>query len=257
MHSKKDLQKDLQKIGIKPTDTLLVHSSMKSIGKVDGGADTVLDALIEYLKDGLLVFPTHSWMTMKDDHLKYDRETEPSCVGLLTNMFMKRDGVVRSYHPTHSVAAKGLDAKAYIAGEENITTPCGRDGCWGKLLDRKAKILFLGCSLSKNTFIHGVEEWLDIKGRVREDTLSYEIVTDNGIVINNMHQHSPDVNPSEYYDRMEPVFMEKGVAVKGKIGDAASYLCEATGIYETVSDILSNGIDVFQDKTSIPVEWYK
>ena len=257
MYTKQDLINDLIKIGVKKNDTLLVHSSMKSIGEVVGGADTVLDAFIDYLEDGLLIFPTHSWMTMKDDHLRFDRKTEPSCVGLLTNMFMKRPEVYRSYHPTHSVAAKGKDALSYIAGEEKITTPCGRQGCYGKLVDRKAKILFLGCSLSKNTFIHGVEEWADVKGRLMTEVTKYEIITDEGIVINNMLRHGAKIEPSQYYDKMEPVFMEKGVATKGKIGDATSYLCDAVGVCETVTDVINHGIDMFQNMIPIPTDWYK
>lgn len=230
---------------------------MKSIGTVKGGADSVLDALIEYMKDGLLIFPTHSWEKMRGDNLRFDRKTEPSCVGLLTNMFMQRPNVLRSYHPTHSVAALGKDAVDYVSGEEKITTPCGRLGCWGKLLDRKAKILFIGCSLSKNTFMHGVEEWAEVKGRLRKNITQYEIVTDDGIVINNMIRHGASIEPSQYYDKMEPVFIKKGVAGKGKIGDATSYLCDAVGIYETVTDVINHGIDMFQNMIPIPTDWYE
>ncbi|MBQ8315820.1 MAG: AAC(3) family N-acetyltransferase, partial [Lachnospiraceae bacterium] len=52
MYTKADLMQDLKNMGLKPTDALMVHSSMKSIGPVDGGADTVVDAFMEYLEDG-------------------------------------------------------------------------------------------------------------------------------------------------------------------------------------------------------------
>ncbi len=61
MHSKQSLLEQIKVLGIKPQDTLLIHSSMKAIGEVDGGADTVLDAFSEYLAPGLLVLPTHTW----------------------------------------------------------------------------------------------------------------------------------------------------------------------------------------------------
>ena len=51
MHTKESLTDDLIRAGIQPSDTLLVHSSMKSIGAVDGGADTVLDALMDYFRE--------------------------------------------------------------------------------------------------------------------------------------------------------------------------------------------------------------
>ena len=33
----------IKNMGIKPGDTVIIHSSMKSIGDVEGGADTVID----------------------------------------------------------------------------------------------------------------------------------------------------------------------------------------------------------------------
>lgn len=53
MYTKNQLKEQLKNMGLAGNETILVHSSMKSIGAVDGGADTVLDALIEYFEDGL------------------------------------------------------------------------------------------------------------------------------------------------------------------------------------------------------------
>lgn len=58
------------------------------------------------------------------DHPVFDSKKEPSCVGILTNLFMKRAGVVRSLHPTHSMAGFGKNAAEYLAGEEYRNTPC-------------------------------------------------------------------------------------------------------------------------------------
>lgn len=258
MYTKSDIVKHIKDIGIKPTDTLLIHSSMKRIGEVEGKADTVLDAFMEYMSDGLLIFPTHSWKTMTGDNLRYDRNVEPSCVGILTNLFMKRDGVMRSYHPTHSVAAFGAGSEEYIRGAEHIHTPCGRNGCWGKLIDRKAKILFLGAPLSTNTFIHGVEEWIDIPNRLAKDPTNFEIVMEDGsILVNEMYCHGAAIEPSQFYGKMEPVFMKRGIATKGKIGDADCYLCDSIGVHESVKDMWSHGIDIFQDEKPIPKDWYE
>ena len=166
LFTKAELQKQLEAMGILPTDTLLVHSSMKAIGEVEGGADTVLDALMDYMHKGLLILPTHTWQQINAEYNVFDVLHEPSCVGILTNIFRQRPGVIRSWHPTHSVAAYGKDAADYTRGEEQFDTPCPRAGCYGKLYDRKAKILFLGCRLNRNTTIHGVEEWNKIPNRL-------------------------------------------------------------------------------------------
>lgn len=60
-YTKADLKHDLAAMGLTGAETILIHSSMKSIGAVEGSADTVLDALMEFFAEGLLLLPTHTW----------------------------------------------------------------------------------------------------------------------------------------------------------------------------------------------------
>jgi len=259
LYTKNDIINGIRNIGIAPTDTLLVHSSMKAIGEVEGGADTVLDAFIEYLKDGLLVFPTHSWEQINEEYNVFNPETETSCVGLLTNLFMKRPKVLRSWHPTHSVAAIGKDAKEYTSGEEQSDTPCPRNGCWGKLYNRNAKILFLGCILKKNTFLHGVEEWNQVPNRLMDIPRQLKIMTPEGKIIDRPlrghYNQTGDI--SQHYDKMLLPFLEKGIANKGYIGDAESVLCEAVGMADLTSYLLKRNSDLFLDDEPVPINWYR
>lgn len=258
MYTKSDILNAIIAMNIDPQGTLLVHSSMKAIGDVEYGADTVLDVFIEYMQDGLLVFPTHSWHEKSLVDNIYNPRTEPSCVGLLTNLFLKREGVVRSLHPTHSVAAIGKDASAYIAGEERFDTPCPREGCWGKLYDRKAQILFLGCNLKTNTFIHGVEEWNRIPERIAEHPRYIKIIMpDGGVFKRTLHGHyHPYANVSDNYDKLLPAFLAKAIAKEGRLGDATCYLCDAVSMADLTTEFLQKNPDLFVDATPIPVEWY-
>lgn len=230
-YTKDELLLHLREMRIDPTGTLLVHSSMKAIGEVVGGADTVLDALCDYMKDGLLVFPTHTWRQMNETYTVFDVRTEPSCVGLLSNMAMTRNGAVRSLHPTHSIVAIGPDAAAFANGEEHTRTPCAREGCWGKLYDRKAAILFLGCSLKCNTYLHGVEEWVDTPNRLNPVAQVFTVIDYDGIAHavpqHRHHTWDPVVDPSEHYDKMLPAFEEGGAITHGRFGDAACVLADA------------------------------
>ena len=107
MHTKESLMKDLRSMGLDGTEAIMVHSSMKSIGEVEGGADTVVDAFMEFFKKGLFMTPTHTWDQMGADYPTFNPETEPACVGIIPNIFRTRPGVVRSLHATHSIAAYG------------------------------------------------------------------------------------------------------------------------------------------------------
>lgn len=123
-YTSSDLLQDLAAMGLTGQETILVHSSMRSIGAVEGGADTVLDALTTFFADGLLLLPTHTWKTVRADAPVFDVRRSPCCVGILPELFRQRPGVVRSLHPTHSLAGCGKNAADYLAGEELCNTPC-------------------------------------------------------------------------------------------------------------------------------------
>ena len=53
---------NLRKIGIEEGDTVLVHSSLSSLGYVEGGAETVIDSLLGVLKEGTLLKLTITFM---------------------------------------------------------------------------------------------------------------------------------------------------------------------------------------------------
>lgn len=251
MYTREDLIKDLAAMNIDPAGTLLVHSSMKAIGAVEGGADTVLDALSAYMKNGLLVLPTHTWSSITDQHNVFDVSTERCCVGILPELFRQRQGVVRSLHPTHSVAALGRDAQSYISGEEYARTPCGRRGCWGKLYDRGAQILFLGCTLQSNTFIHGVEEWNHIPNRLEPKAAPYyTIATDGTRHYIPQYRHNAS-HPSRFYDKMEPAFLHENAIRYGHMGDAHCILGSAVDMAEITTRYLLKNVHLFDDATPL------
>lgn len=256
--TKAHLKDHLRHLNLKPNNTVLIHSSMKAIGKIEGGAETVIDAIIEYFSDGLLILPTHTWKHVGEADFVFNPNTSPSCVGVLTNLFMKRDGVVRSLHPTHSVGAIGKIAHEYIQGEEQFNTPCPRNGCWGKLYDLNAKILFIGCSLKRNTIIHGVEEWNNIPNRLSPDPVEFKIDSGNGDIHTQLyHKHqSPVEDISSNYDKLEPALLKHGIATLGYFGNAKTYVCDAAKMVDLTSELLKNNQDLFLDAKPIPTNWY-
>ncbi len=259
VYTKRDLIQNLRGLGVRPDDTLLVHSSMKAVGAVEGGADTVLDAFSEYLSEGLLILPTHTWSSINAAHPLYDPAVEPACVGILPNLFRQRPGVVRSLHPTHSLAARGWGAAAFVEGEELRETACPRNGCYGRLYDRGAKILFLGCRLTSNTYLHGVEEWCGVPERITDTYEQLYIRLPWGGTMERpmrRHYHPRGVDISGQYGKMEPAFLAKGIAHKGMVGDAVSTLCDARGMADLTASYLQKDPDLFAKEEPLPEEWY-
>ncbi|SDD83315.1 aminoglycoside 3-N-acetyltransferase [Paenibacillus sp. UNCCL117] len=247
MYTKEHLIMQLEQLGIDGKGTLLVHSSMKSMGPVEGGADTVLDAFAEYMKEGLLVLPTHTWSYIKADNPRFYVEHSPSCVGILPELFRGRPGVVRSLHPTHSVAALGRDAAAFTGGDHQFDTPCARGSAWGKLLDRKATILLVGVDLRRNTFIHGVEEWADIPGRLTDDHEMLYTVLPDGTEIPVPSRRHCGLSWSEHFWKIDGILEQTGAMHKGRLGDAVVRVCDAAKVAEIVTDMLKDNPDLFSD----------
>ncbi|GIP51252.1 AAC(3) family N-acetyltransferase [Paenibacillus vini] len=247
MHTKLSLMKQLEDAGIRRQGTLLMHSSMKKIGEVDGGADTVLDALSEYMKDGLLVLPTHTWSTINADNPKFYVETSEVCVGILPELFRKRPGVIRSLHPTHSVAALGKDAAEFTTGDERWDTPCHRQSAWGRLLDRQATIILVGVDLRRNTFIHGIEEWVDIPGRMTDEHEQLYTVLGDGTEISVPSRRHCGLPWSEHFWKVESVLEEQGALSRASLGDAEVLVCDTVKTTEILSDMLRANPDLFSD----------
>jgi aminoglycoside 3-N-acetyltransferase len=240
MHTCSSLHDDFTRLGIRPEDRLLVHASMKAIGPVAGGAETVLDALARSVPSGLLLLPTHTWSERNNRNGIFDPRTEPSCVGILGELFRRRAGVIRSWHPTHSMAGLGAMAAAFLAGEERTRSPCPRHGCWGRLAEIDARILFLGASLCTNTFLHSVEEWHDVPDRLAADATLFHIRTPTGdmLACPQHRHHSSHGDVSQNYDKIAPEIMRRGIAREGKIGNAPGILCDAPALADYVSALL-------------------
>lgn len=279
-YSKQQLKDQLESMGLKGDETILIHSSMKAIGAVDGGADTVLDVWMEYFKNGLLLLPTHTWKTVNADNPVYNPYTTPSCVGLLTNMFMKRDGVIRSLHPTHSMSGYGKNAAEYLAGEEYNNTPCTPGGCYDRLKEVGGKVLLVGVGHERNTYIHSVEEVLNVPNRLSDMPMELVIElqeesnnsgklppynrddgwkkhTDNKLcrkVYVRKHYNAQQPHISEDFVKLNKIFLDRGVVIKVKFGDADSLLCDAKGMFNIVRQVVAPDPEciVTKDTLSMP-----
>lgn len=247
MYTKCDFINQLDRAGINRTGTVLMHSSMKSIGEVEGGADTVLDALSDYMREGLLVLPTHTWSSVNAENPRFYVESSPTCVGILPELFRKRTGVFRSYHPTHSVAALGSEAALFVDGDERFDTPCHRESAWGKLLDRKATILLVGVDLRRNTFIHGIEEWVDIPGRLTDTHERLYTVLQDGTEIAVPSRRHHGLSWSEHFWKVEDILEKQGAIYKRQLGDADMWVCDAMKTTEIISGMLKDNPDLFSD----------
>ncbi|HXF96801.1 MAG TPA: AAC(3) family N-acetyltransferase [Gemmatimonadales bacterium] len=161
-----DLGDALRRLGVAPGDVLMVHSAFDSFLGFQGGPADVVRVLQEAVgAGGTLLMPTIPFRGTAVEYALsdplFDVRRTASGMGLITEVFRRWPGAVRSRHPTHSVAAWGRDAEALIAGHELAGTPCGRLTPYGRLLEYGGKILLMGVPPSTMTFCYFVAEELE------------------------------------------------------------------------------------------------
>lgn len=196
--------------GLSTGDTVLVHSSLRALGPVQGGAETVIDALLDTLgPEGTLVMPTHTSRVVNATQPVFHERLTPSQVGVLTNVFRLRPQVVRSLHPTHSVAAYGPRARALIAGHERDQTPCSATSPYGRLCDWVGKVLMIGVPLNRCTLFHGCEEWANLPWIHSRGPLQLYSIKADGQIVPVLH-HPHWIRTWDQYPRLEPGLLAAG-----------------------------------------------
>lgn len=169
--SKQQIKGALRAAGLSDGDLVLVHSGMSYFGHIEGGADTVVDALLEVLGDrGTLLMPTFTYSCVYYDgqfarnrrFRPYHPEKSPVWTGRAPQALARREGARRSVHPTHSVAALGPLAEQCVGEHRESDPPTCRRSPFGKLVDLGGKMMWFGVGLASTTFFHFLEDELDM-----------------------------------------------------------------------------------------------
>ena len=260
MITKEQLKADLQTMGIQPSDTVLIHTSLKAVGQVEGGADGFIDAFCEYLSDGLFLVPTHTWNDVNADHPYYDVSTSVPCIGTVPKVAAFRKDGIRSLHPTHSIWAYGRNAAEFVRGEENATSPGPVGFCWDRLADVGAKILLIGVTNNRNTFIHSVDERMELADRLGAEPYEVTIVDHNGNrLLGSMRPHrcSRTSDVSQFSVNFEKPMVALNAQKMGQLGNAQVRIVDAKKCRDIVSRIYARAeSDIFTEFREIPEELY-
>ena len=171
--TKNEIITALEKLGLTKGDNVMVHTSLSQLGYVCGGAQTVIEALIEVVgSDGTIMMPTQSWKNLDPEtgvHWDVDKEyweilrenwpaydakiTPTNTMGAVAEMFRSWPGTLRSNHPARSVAAWGKNA-AYLTENHDLSDIFGETSPLARLYKLNGKVLLIGVDYDKNTSIH-------------------------------------------------------------------------------------------------------
>ncbi len=182
--TKYDLIDQFRRCGVGEGQTIMVHTSLKSLGFVVGGAETLIRSLLEIVGDsGTLMMPSQTWKNLdpstgvhwevseeywpiiRDHWPAYDKEITPAIgMGVVAEVFRKWPGAKRSDHPARSVAAVGRYAE-YLTSNHDLSNIFGEASPIAKLYELDGYVLLIGVGYDKNTSLHLAETRANFPGK--------------------------------------------------------------------------------------------
>ena len=246
---KQELVAGFRRLGLAIGHTVLAHSSLSSFGHVEGGARTVIDALLETLgPSGTLLVPTltgNRTLSAANPPV-FDPAHTPPWTGRIPETALTYPQARRSLHPTHSVAAIGAQAESMTAGHEYSLTPCGPDSPYGRLAARDGYVLLIGVGLQCCTLFHHVEEAVGVPYMVQPGLVAAQVVT--GGQTRTLHLMIHAYGTPRDFSRMEPVLRERGALQETQIGEATVKLIRARELVRLTAQALRNDATILLAK---------
>ncbi|MBK6006603.1 aminoglycoside 3-N-acetyltransferase [Ramlibacter ginsenosidimutans] len=178
----------LHDIGLHAGDLVMVHTSLRAIGAIAGGPQTLLDALLEVLGAHGTLAAYVSWK-----HSSYDatldgrtlsaRERarwplfDPSAAaphegfGYFNQFVCRHPAVHRSAHPTANIAAIGCRA-AELTADHSLLDGYAPGSPLGRIVAAPGRVLMLGAPPGSLTVLHLAQAIARIPGKRR---VRYEV----------------------------------------------------------------------------------
>ena len=168
---------DLGRLGVRLGGVLLVHSSLSGLGWVCGGAQAVVEGLLDALgPQGTLVVPTHTsgncdpatwgnppapkdwWPVIRAELPGFDPRLSPTHhMGGIVEAARTWPGARRSAHPQVSFAAIGPQADA-VTGGHSLESGFGERSPVARMHDLDGDVLLLGVGHGANSSLHLAED---------------------------------------------------------------------------------------------------
>ena len=219
--TKDSILQGLRQVGIATGDIVFVHASLSAFGHVAGGADAVVDALLETVGDsGTVAVPTFTWSSFHQAAtVTFDTVNTPSeGMGLVAETLRQRPQAMRSRHVCHSVAAIGPHAEAIMADGVH---PFWNGSSLQQLCSLDSWCLMLGVTFDACTLLHAVEELMQVPYRYYRDFRGSTVILPDGAeVAARSVEFLPREGTVSDFAKMGGVFERDGILQTARVGGA-------------------------------------
>ena len=200
--TKNEIVNALHSVDLTKGHTVMVHTALSKMGYVCGGAQTVIEALIEVVgEDGTIMMPTQSWKNLDPED------------GV--HWFRQWPGTLRSDHPARSVAAWGKHAE-YLVNDHDLSNIFGEGSPIGKLYELNGEVLLIGVGYDKNTSLHLADVRADYPGK--HNSIEHSAIMESGKRV--WKEYETLFVDGEDFDQIGEAFEQSNAVNKAMIGNA-------------------------------------
>jgi len=154
--TKRDIKNGLKRLGVNKGDRIILHSSLASLGYVNGGPKAVCRAVMELVTDkGVVMMPSFNHGKAFEETGYYSPLESRTTNGAVPDIFWRMKNVFRSLNPTHAAAVWGKNARSYVEGHHRVLAM--GEGSPLHLLEKNGGKVVIIDVPSANTFHHIVE----------------------------------------------------------------------------------------------------
>jgi aminoglycoside 3-N-acetyltransferase len=261
---REELAAGFRALGVEPGDTVFVHSSLKSLGYVEGGPIAVFEGLWDALgPDGTMIVPTYYLPggtianAAKDPDYVFDPSEHGSNLGALPAAFLGFPGVRRSLHPTHSVSAVGRHAGFVTADHHRAASVFGEGSPWQRFVELDGKLLGIGISMGPVTFYHRLEDEmgdrfpLPVKRpethrlRARDATGTVHEVPVRAFHVEYMQRRIDNPSRKDVRDYFWRECTHAGLLREGRVGAARCWWTGAQSFHAHLGRLAAEGITIY------------
>ncbi len=261
--ARSQLAHDLEKLGLRPSEVAMVHCRMSALGRVVGGAETVVRALLDVLgPEGTLMAYTGWQNAPPDDLSALDKEARKAYIeehppydprvalssrdhGRVPEALRTWPGSRHSGHPEAGVAAVGRHADA-ITASHPYDDAYGADTPYAWLVELDGRVAMLGAPLETVTLVHHAEAVARVPGKRR---VSYGMPVLVGNPGERLWRTFSDIDTSagalpyerilgeeDYIEHIARSALAAEIGSSGPVGEATAYLFNARKLFEHAVD---------------------
>lgn len=225
MYSIESIVRQLEDLGLQNYSAVMVHSSMRKIGKLEGGAEALIDALVEALgPQGNLVMVLGADDEEPFDALSTEADED---MGIVPELFRERSGVQVNDHAAARYGVYGPEAE-FLLNPTLLHDYHGPGSVLERLVAMKGAVLRMGADTDTVTLTHLAEYLADVPNK-RRVSLRYERADSGEQWIESLDDSDgiADWKEGDYFPRILVDYLKTGDATLAKVGDSEAELFPA------------------------------